>query len=80
MFGTWANGSNLNPPISTKFKFSFLVNMNTRINSLIDIRLIKAIQYKLFILAFTIVYYVYILFLVNIILQTLVFFGEFILL
>ncbi len=84
MFGTWTNGSTLIPTISTKFKSNVLVIKNTRVNSPMDIRVIRAIQHKLFILAYetilcTIVHFIYILVLVNIISKTLVF-DEFILL
>ncbi len=51
MFGTWTNGSTLIPTISTKFKSIVLVIKNTRVNSLVDIRVIWAIQHELFILA-----------------------------
>ncbi len=40
------------PTISTKFKSNVLIIENTRVNSLVDIRVIRAIQYKLFILAY----------------------------
>ncbi len=38
--------------LSTKFKSNVLVIMNTRVNSYVDIRVIRAIQYKFFILAY----------------------------
>ncbi len=52
MFGTWTNGSTLIPIISTKFKSNVLVIKNTRVNSLVDIKVIRAIQHKLFMLAY----------------------------
>ncbi len=52
MFGTWVNGSTLIPTISTKFKSNVQVIKNTSVNSLVDIRVIKGIQHKLFILAY----------------------------
>ncbi len=52
MFDTWTNGSTLIPTISTKFKSYVLVIKNARVNSLVDIRVIRAIQHKLFILVY----------------------------
>ncbi len=52
MFGTWTNGFTLIPTISTKFKSNVLVIKNTRVNSLVDISVIRATQHKLFILAY----------------------------
>ncbi len=75
MFGTWTIGSTLILTISIKFKSNVLVIKNTRVNSLVDIRVIRVTQHKLFILACEtiltivciIVHFVYILVLVNII-------------
>ncbi len=52
MLGTWTNGSTLIPKISTKFKSNVQITKNTRRNTLVDIRVINAIQNKLFILAY----------------------------
>ncbi len=63
MFSTSTNGSTLIPTISTKFKSHVLVIKNTRVNSLVDIRVTRAIQHKVC----TIVHFIYVLVLVNII-------------
>ncbi len=52
MFGTWTNGSTLILTISTKFNSNVLVIKNTRVNSLVDIRVITAIHHKLIILVY----------------------------
>ncbi len=49
MFGTWINASTLIPAISTKFKCNVVIIKNTRVNSLVDIRVIRVDQHKLFI-------------------------------
>ncbi len=53
-FNVWYmdHWSTLIPIISTKFKSNVLVIKNTRVNSLVDVRVIRAIQHKLFILAY----------------------------
>ncbi len=57
MFGTWTKGSTLIPTISTKFKSNVLVIKNIKVNSIVDIRVIRAIQHKLFILAYELFYH-----------------------